>query len=207
MYEDLRDMQVRIMEFILAEVKKRGYPPSVREICQAVGLKSTSSVHSHLVKLESLGYIKRDPTKPRAIELNEEKFDRTDMDKEHVVMVPVVGSVAAGMPILAMENIDWHFPLPEHFVGGGTYFMLEVNGESMVEAGILDKDYVLVKQTQSAENGDMVVALLDDSATVKTFYREKGHIRLQPENSSMSPIIVTENIQILGKVKGVFRMM
>ena len=207
MYEDLTGKQVKIIEFILEEVKKRGYPPSVREICKAVGLKSTSSVHNHLVTLQDLGYIKRDATKPRAIELNEQKLYINDKEKENVVMVPVVGSVAAGTPILAVENIEWHFPLPEQFVEKGNYFMLEVNGDSMIEAGIHDHDYVLVKQTREADNGDMVVALIDDSATVKTFYREKDHIRLQPENSSMNPIIVTEDLMVLGKIKGVFRLM
>lgn len=207
MYGDLTGKQIKIIEFIVKEVRERGYPPSVREICQAVGLKSTSSVHSHLVTLESLGYIKRDRTKPRAIELNEERLSVEDGAREDVVMVPVVGSVAAGSPILAVENVEWHFPLPEHVVQKGTYFMLEVNGDSMVEAGIHDRDYVLVKQTETADNGDMVVALVDDSATVKTFYREKDHVRLQPENSAMGPIIVTGDLRILGKVKGVFRLM
>ena len=207
MYGDLTGKQIKIIEFIVKEVRERGYPPSVREICQAVGLKSTSSVHSHLVTLESLGYIKRDRTKPRAIELNEERLFVEDGAREDVVMVPVVGSVAAGSPILAVENVEWHFPLPEHVVQKGTYFMLEVNGDSMIDAGIHDRDYVLVKQTETADNGDMVVALVDDSATVKTFYREKDHVRLQPENSAMGPIIVTGDLRILGKVKGVFRLM
>lgn len=207
MFEDLTAKQIQIIEFIVEEVKSRGYPPSVREICMAVGLKSTSSVHNHLITLQDLGYIKRDSTKPRAIELNDKKLNLSDSDKENVVMVPVVGSVAAGIPILAVENVDFHFPLPEKFIGKGNYFMLEVNGDSMIEAGIYDHDYVLVRQASDADNGDMVVALLDDSATVKTFYREKDHIRLQPENSSMNPIIVTEDIKVLGKIKGVFRLM
>ncbi len=207
MYDDLTEKQAKIMRFILEEVKERGYPPSVREICKAVGLKSTSSVHNHMVTLQELGYIKRDATKPRAIELNEKKLNINEKENENVVMVPVVGSVAAGTPILAVENIDWNFPLPEQFVEKGNYFMLEVSGDSMIEAGIHDSDYVLVKQTREAKNGDMVVALIDDSATVKTFYRENDHIRLQPENSSMNPIIVKEDLMVIGKIKGVFRLM
>lgn len=207
MYQDLTVKQVNIIEFIVEEVNKKGYPPSVREICKAVGLKSTSSVHNHLVTLQKLGYIKRDATKTRAIELNDQKLNIQGKGKEGVVMVPVVGSVAAGTPILAVENIDFHFPIPEQFSKDGTYFMLRISGDSMIEAGIHDQDYVLVKQKHDAENGDMVVALLDDSATVKTFYREKDHIRLQPENSSMNPIIVTDDLMVLGQIKGVFRFM
>ena len=207
MYEDLTIKQVKIIEFIVDELNKQGYPPSVREICKAVGLKSTSSVHNHLVTLQKLGYIKRDSSKTRAIELNDKKLNIQSKEKEGVIMVPVVGSVAAGTPILAVENIDFHFPIPEAFSKDGTYFMLKVSGDSMIEAGIYNQDYVLVKKTNDADNGDMVVALIDDSATVKTFYREKDHIRLQPENSSMNPIIVTEDLMLLGKIKGVFRFM
>jgi len=210
MYQDLTSKQIKIIEFIVDEVNKKGYPPSVREICTAVGLKSTSSVHNHLVTLQKLGYIKRDATKPRAIELNDQKVNiqnnERDNENESVLMVPVVGSVAAGTPILAVENIDFHFPIPQEFAKSGSYFMLKVSGDSMIDAGIHDKDFVLVKQKHDAKNGDMVVALIDDSATVKTFYKEKDHIRLQPENSTMNPILVYDDLMILGEIKGVFRL-
>ena len=182
---------------------KKGYPPSVREICEAVHLKSTSSVHSHLATLEEKGYIRRDPTKPRTIEIIDEEFNPA---RRELVNIPVIGTVAAGQPILAEENISDYFPVPADFLPNADVFMLEVKGESMINAGILNGDKVIVRLQNTAENGEMVVALLDDSATVKTFYREDGHYRLQPENDSMEPII-TDNVQILGRVIGVFRIM
>lgn len=193
--------QEEILEYIKSEILCKGYPPAVREICEAVHLKSTSSVHSHLESLEKNGYIRRDPTKPRAIEIIDDTFNLT---RREVVNVPLVGRVAAGEPILAEQNIENYFPIPIEFMPNNSTFMLEVQGESMVNAGILDGDYVLVEQMPSAENGDMVVALLEDSATVKTFYKENGFYRLQPENDFMDPIIVPE-VEIVGKVIGVFR--
>ena len=193
--------QLEILEYIKSQILERGFPPAVREICEAVNLKSTSSVHSHLETLEKNGYIRRDPTKPRAIEILDDSFNLT---RREMVNVPIVGQVAAGEPILAQENIEDYFPIPvEHMPNKQTY-MLRVKGESMVNAGILDGDMVLVEQTSTASNGDMVVALIDDGATVKTFYKEEGIFRLQPENDSMDPIIVKE-VSILGKVIGVFR--
>ena len=182
---------------------KKGYPPAVREICQAVQLKSTSSVHSHLETLERNGYIRRDPTKPRTIEILDDEFALARRD---MINVPVIGTVAAGSPILAEQNIEEYMPIPVEMLPSADVFMLKVKGESMIEAGIFHNDKVIVARQTTAENGDKVVALLDDSATVKTFYRENGHIRLQPENASMDPIIV-ENVEILGKVIGLFRMM
>ncbi len=173
----------------------------MREICETVNLKSTSSVHSHLETLEKNGYIRRDPTKPRAIEICDDSFQ---MVRTEMVSIPVIGNVAAGQPILAEENIQEYFPVPADVVPKGESFILNVRGESMVNAGILSGDKVFVSSCSTADNGDIVVALIDDSATVKTFYRENGHIRLQPENDSMAPIIV-ENCQILGKVYGVLR--
>lgn len=193
--------QEEILEYIKAEILSKGYPPAVREICEAVHLKSTSSVHSHLESLEKNGYIRRDPTKPRAIEIIDDTFNLT---RREVVNVPLVGRVAAGEPILAEQNIENYFPIPIEFMPNNNTFMLLVQGESMVNAGILDGDYVLVEQKPSAENGEMVVALIDDSATVKTFYKENGYYRLQPENDVMEPIIVSE-VEIVGKVIGVFR--
>ena len=193
--------QQEILEFIKKEILNKGYPPAVREICDAVGLKSTSSVHSHLETLEKNGYIKRDPTKPRAIEILDDTFNLT---RREVVNVPLVGKVAAGQPILAVENIENYFPIPTEYMPGEQSFMLKVSGESMINAGILDGDHILVKSQNTANNGDMVVALIDDSATVKTFYKENGYIRLQPENDNMDPIIVKE-VSIIGKVFGVFR--
>ncbi len=185
------------------EILNKGYPPAVREICEAVGLKSTSSVHSHLETLEKNGYIRRDPTKPRAIEIMDDNFNLT---RREVVNVPVIGSVAAGQPLLAIENIESYFPIPSEYVPNADTFMLHVKGESMINAGILDGDQILVRQQSDAENGDIVVALVGDSATVKTFYKEDGHYRLQPENDTMEPIIVDE-CMILGKVFGVFRLL
>lgn len=193
--------QEEILNYIKNEILERGFPPAVREICQAVNLKSTSSVHSHLESLEKNGYIRRDPTKPRAIEILDDSFN---MVRREMVNVPIVGTVAAGQPVLAQQNIDSYFPIPSEYMPKEQSFILRVKGESMINAGIMDGDCVLVKQQSAADNGDMVVALVEDSATVKTFYKENGHIRLQPENDTMAPIIV-EDCQILGKVFGVFR--
>ena len=193
--------QQEILEYIKETIFKKGYPPSVREICEAVCLKSTSSVHSHLETLEKNGYIRRDPTKPRTIEIIDDCFNLT---RREVVNVPLIGTVAAGQPILADENIENYFPIPVDLLPNEQTFMLRVKGESMINAGILSGDMVLVKQVSTAHNGDMVVALIEDGATVKTFYKEDGHIRLQPENDTMEPIIVVD-VQILGKVIGVFR--
>lgn len=193
--------QEEILEYIKNEILERGFPPAVREICQAVNLKSTSSVHSHLESLERNGYIRRDPTKPRAIEILDESFN---MLRREMVNVPVIGTVAAGEPILAEQNIDSYFPIPAEYMPNDQTFMLKVKGESMINAGIFNGDRLLVKQQSHADNGDIVVALVEDSATVKTFYKENGYFRLQPENDTMDPIIVNE-VQILGKVFGVFR--
>ena len=200
-YGKITDKQREILEYIKAEILNRGYPPAVREICEAVKLKSTSSVHAHLETLEKNGYIRRDPTKPRAIEIVDENFNLTSRE---MVNVPIVGKVAAGEPILAVENIENYFPIPAEFMPNEPTFILQVQGESMINAGILDGDYVLVQQQPTANDGDMVVALVDDSATVKTFYKENGYYRLQPENDFMDPIIVSE-VMIMGKVIGTFR--
>ena len=183
------------------EIINKGYPPSVREIGEAVHLKSTASVFTHLEKLEKNGYIKRDPSKPRAIEIIDDNFNLT---RREVVNVPVVGYVAAGLPLLAVQNIENYFPIPAEYMPNEQCFMLKVKGESMINAGILNGDTILVEKASTAKNGEMVVALVDDSATVKTFYKEKNHIRLQPENDNMDPIIVID-CDILGKVIGVFR--
>lgn len=193
--------QLEILEYIKSQILERGFPPAVREICEAVSLKSTSSVHSHLETLEKNGYIRRDPTKPRAIEILDDTFNLT---RREVVNVPLFGRVAAGEPLLAQENIENYFPIPMEFMPNKQTFLLTVKGESMINAGILDGDMVLVEQAQTADNGDMVVALIEDGATVKTFYREEGVCRLQPENDYMDPIIV-KDVSILGKVIGVFR--
>ena len=193
--------QLEILEYIKSQILERGFPPAVREICEAVNLKSISSVHSHLETLEKNGYIRRDPTKPRAIEILDDSFNLT---RREMVNVPIVGQVAAGEPILAQENIENYFPIPTEFMPNNQTFLLKVKGESMINAGILDGDMVLVEQASTASNGDMVVALIEDGATVKTFYKEEGIFRLQPENDSMEPIIVSE-VSILGKVIGVFR--
>lgn len=199
----ITDKQREILEYIKSTILSKGYPPAVREICEAVHLKSTSSVHSHLETLEKNGYIRRDPTKPRTIEILDDEFALT---RREFVNVPVIGTVAAGMPILAEENIEDYMPIPVEILPNKEVFMLKVKGESMIEAGIYNNDKVIVAKQSDAENGDKVVALLDDSATVKTFYKEHGHIRLQPENHTMDPIIVND-VQILGKVIGLFRMM
>ena len=194
--------QQEILDYIKEEILRKGYPPTVREICETVHLKSTSSVHSHLETLEKNGYIRRDPTKPRAIEICDDSFQ---MVRTEMVSIPVVGNVAAGQPILAEENVLEYFPVPADLVPQGESFILNVRGESMINAGIFNGDRVFVHSCNTAKNGEMVVALIDDSATVKTFYKENGHIRLQPENDTMDPIIV-EDCQILGRVFGVLRL-
>ncbi len=201
--EKISAKQTEVLEYLKKEILNRGYPPSVREICEAVNLKSTSSVFAHLETLEKKGYIRRDPTKPRAIEIMDDNFN---MLRREIVSIPLVGRVAAGQPLLATQNIESYFPIPAEYMPRKEAFMLKVKGESMIEAGIFDGDIIMVERVNDAKNGDMVVALIDDSATVKTFYKEYGHIRLQPENSSMDPIIV-EDCMILGKVFGVFRFM
>lgn len=193
--------QLEILEFIKSRILSKGYPPAVREICEAVGLKSTSSVHSHLETLEKNGYIRRDPTKPRAIEIIDDNFNLT---RREMVNVPIIGTVAAGQPILAEQNIEDYFPVPSERMPNKESFMLKVKGDSMVNKGIFEGDCVLVESQPVAENGEMVVALIDDSATVKTFYKEKDHYRLQPENDFMEPII-TDHVEILGRVFGVIR--
>ena len=199
----ITDKQKEILEYIKEMILKKGYPPAVREICEAVHLKSTSSVHSHLESLEKNGYIRRDPTKPRTIEILDDDFALT---RREVVNVPVIGTVAAGTPILAEQNIEDYLPIPAEMLPNKEVLMLKVKGNSMIEAGIYSGDKVIVAKQPDAENGDKVVALVDDSATVKTFYKENGHFRLQPENSTMDPIIL-DHVKILGKVIGLFRMM
>ena len=199
----ITDKQKEILEYIKEMILKKGYPPAVREICEAVHLKSTSSVQSHLESLEKNGYIRRDPTKPRTIEILDDDFALT---RREVVNVPVIGTVAAGTPILAEQNIEDYLPIPAEMLPNKEVFMLKVKGNSMIEAGIYSGDKVIVAKQPDAENGDKVVALVDDSATVKTFYKENGHFRLQPENSTMDPIIL-DHVEILGKVIGLFRMM
>ena len=213
--DKLKDRERKILNYMKEEIKTKGYPPTVREICTAIGIKSTSTAHKDIESLVRQGYLVKDPSKPRALmvvdphadkkapaERNTEVLERSD-----VVDIPVVGRVAAGTPILAEQNIEDTFPVPARYAAGGTSYMLRVRGESMIEAGIMDGDYILVEQQQTARNGEIVVAMVDgfeSEATVKTFYKEADHIRLQPENSSMSPIIV-KDVKILGKVKGVFR--
>ncbi len=214
----LREREQKIIDYMKAQIKLKGYPPTVREICTALGIKSTSTVHKDIESLMKKGYLVKDPSKPRALMLLENKDEEPagdegagtmpqTVEREDIVDVPVIGRIAAGTPILAEQNIDDSFPLPARFIGRGTSFMLTVHGESMIEAGIFDGDYILVEQQNTANNGDIVVAMIDgfeSEATVKTFYREEDHIRLQPENPTMSPIIV-KDVKILGKVKGVFR--
>lgn len=195
--------QQEILQYIKDTILKKGYPPAVREICEAVHLKSTSSVHSHLETLEQNGYIRRDPTKPRTIEILDDCFNLT---RRELVNIPLIGSVAAGQPILAQENIENYFPVPSDLLPNQEAFMLRVKGESMINAGIFNGDQIIVAQQDTAENGDIIVALMDDSATVKRFYREDDHVRLQPENDTMEPIIVS-NLNVLGKVIALFRMM
>ena len=198
----ISDKQRQILEYIKSEILEKGYPPAVRDICQAVNLKSTSSVHAHLETLEKNGYIRRDQTKPRAIEILDEDFN---LNRREVTNIPLIGTVAAGQPILAQQNIENYFPMPVEMAPNSQCFALRVQGDSMINIGINDGDYVFVKETNSAKNGDLVVALVDDSATVKYFYKENGHIRLQPQNDDMEPIIV-QDCKILGQVFGVFRL-
>ncbi len=197
--------QREILEYIKQQLLSKGYPPAVREICEAVHLKSTSSVHSHLESLEKNGYIRRDPTKPRAIEIIDDEFGLT---RREMANIPIIGTVTAGEPILAVENITGYYPLPLDMlseVPNNDLFMLKVKGESMIEAGILDGDHVIIRQQDNARNGEIVCALVEDSATIKTFYKESDHFRLQPQNSSMDPIIV-KDCKILGKVIGLLRL-
>lgn len=203
MYLDLSQRQNEILSFIKQEIRRKGYPPSVREIGDAVGLMSSSTVHGHLQTLEDKGYIRRDATKPRAIEVLESSSDIPD---KKVVQVPIVGRVTAGLPILAQENIEDTFPLPVEMVNSDNVFFLKVRGESMINAGILNGDFILVRQQNTANNGDIVVALIGDEATVKRFFKEKTLIRLQPENAMMEPIY-SQDVMILGKVIGVFRFL
>lgn len=198
------DMQEKILAYIESEIKVRGYAPSVREIGQAVGLRSTSTVHGHLTRLEKKGLLHRDAMKPRAMGLTaaQEESD----GQENVRSVPLLGRVAAGSPILAEENLEFSLSLPTEFVGEGEHFILRVRGESMINAGILNDDYIVVRKQPDAHNGDIVVALVEDDATVKRFFKENGHFRLQPENDSMEPIIVSE-VTILGKVVSLLRKM
>ena len=190
--------QQEILDFLKKEILMKGYPPAVREICEAVHLKSTSSVHSHLETLEKNGYIRRDPTKPRAIEIMDDSFNYLRTETE-IASIPVIGTVAAGQPLLAVENITDYFPFPANLLPNKETFILRVTGDSMINMGILDGDYIIVEQTNTAQNGEVIVALVDDSATVKRFYAEDGHFRLQPENDFMEPIIV-DHVEILGKV-------
>ena len=203
-YGKITAKQKEILDFIKNEILNKGYPPSVRDICEAGRLKSTSSVHAHLETLEKNGYIRRDPTKPRAIEIIDDNFNLT---RREVVNVPLVGTVAAGQPLLAVENVDSYFPIPAEYLPNKQTFMLKVKGDSMIKAGILNGDDVIVVEQNTARDGDIIVALIEDSATVKTFYREDGYIRLQPENDTMDPIIVEDNLTILGKVIGVMRFL
>ena len=200
--EKITAKQQEILEYIKETILKKGYPPAVREICEAVHLKSTSSVHSHLETLEEKGYIRRDPTKPRSIEIIDDCFNLT---RREVVNVPLVGTVAAGVPLLAEENIENYYPIPVELLPNAETFMLNVKGNSMINAGIFDGDQLIVERCSTAYDGEIVVALVDDSATVKRFYKEDGYYRLQPENDEMDPIIV-DHLEILGKVIGLFRL-
>lgn len=219
--ENLKDREEKILSYMKNEISQKGYPPTVREICAALNIKSTSTVHKDIENLEIKGYLKKDPSKPRALMIVDQEQNKRDAsriqseqtplyqstDRLDVVDIPIVGRIAAGTPILAEQNIEDFLPIPARFAGRGNNFMLIVRGDSMIEAGIFDGDYILVEQHNTAKNGDIVVAMVDgfeSEATVKTFYKEDGHVRLQPENSSMSPIIV-QDVKILGKVKGVFR--
>lgn len=200
-YGKITTKQQEILDYIKSQILNKGYPPAVREICEAVHLKSTSSVHSHLESLEKNGYIRRDPTKPRAIEIVDDSFN---LSRREIVNVPVIGTVTAGQPIFATENIEGYFPLLSEDMPRGETFMLKVKGESMINAGIFDGDQIIVKRQPTAENGDIIVALIDDSATVKTYYKEDGYFRLQPENDTMDPILVSD-LTVLGKVIGLYR--
>lgn len=200
-YGRITQKQSEILEYIKSQILNKGYPPSVRDICSAVNLKSTSSVHAHLESLEKNGYIRRDPTKPRTIEIIDDNFNLT---RREMVNVPVLGQVAAGEPILAVDNITGYFPIPSEFMPNEETFILTVKGDSMINIGIYNGDQIVVEKCNTAENGEIIVALLDDSATVKRFYKENGHIRLQPENDFMDPIIV-DDCSIVGKVIGLIR--
>jgi repressor LexA len=204
MYEDLSDKQVKILNFIKEEIYNKGYPPSVREICKAVNLKSTSTVHSHLNKLEDKKYIKKGNNKNRAIELINSEVNKYDSEKKEMTNLPLIGDIAAGSPILAYENVEDVYPIPIDWVGKEESFMLQVKGDSMIDAGIFSGDYVIISKQYTASNGQIVAALIDDEATLKTFYKEKNYIRLQPENKNMDPIIA-ENVEILGVLKCVIR--
>ena len=201
-YGKITSKQREILDYMKQHIINKGYPPAVREICEAVHLKSTSSVHAHRETLEKNGYIRRDPTKPRAIEIMDDEFNSY---RTEVVSIPEVGQVAAGLPILAIENIESYFPFPAQMIPAGKeLFILNVKGNSMINAGIFNGDKLVVQKQSTAENGDYVVALVDDSATVKTFYKEDGYYRLQPENDNMEPIIV-DHVEIVGKVISLFR--
>lgn len=200
-YGRITQKQSEILEYIKSQILNKGYPPSVRDICQAVNLKSTSSVHAHLESLEKNGYIRRDPTKSRTIEIIDDNFN---LSRREVVNIPLIGQVAAGQPLLAVENVAEYFPVPAEYMPNGETFMLKVKGDSMVNMGIYDGDQIIVKKQNTASNGEVIVALVDDSATVKRFYKENDHIRLQPENDFMDPIIV-DDCEILGKVIGLIR--
>lgn len=201
------DKQQQILDFVNRQVAEKGYPPSVREICQAVGFKSTSTVHAYIKKLEEEGQIHKDATKPRALRILDDRRNSLDgyISDREIENVPVVGKITAGQPILAVENIEETFPVPVQYLENSTVFMLKVRGDSMIQAGIMDGDYILVKQQNTAENGDIVAALIGEEATVKRFFKEKDHIRLQPENPAYEPIIVKDNLTVLGKVIGLFR--
>jgi repressor LexA len=201
-YGRISNKQKEILEYLKSQIINKGYPPAVREICEAVKLKSTSSVHSHLETLEKNGYIRRDPSKPRAIEIIDDEFNLTRRD---LVNVPIVGTITAGQPILAVENIDSYFPIPSEYMPNEDTFMLKVKGDSMINVGIFNGDKILVQKQSHAKNGDFVVALIGEEVTVKTFYKENGFYRLQPENDTMEPIIVPD-LNIQGKVIGLFRM-
>ncbi|NBG88745.1 transcriptional repressor LexA [Isachenkonia alkalipeptolytica] len=206
MYEDLNSSQIKILNYLKYQLQNKGYPPSVREICHAVELKSTSTVHAHLAKLEKKGYIRKDPTKPRAIEILHSDSNLDFKLQKEIINVPVIGKVTAGEPILAVENIEDTFPLPVDFVDSKNHeiFILKIKGDSMVDAGIFDGDFIVVSQQSTANNGDIVVALIEEEATVKRFYKEQDQIRLQPENKNMDPIYTSE-ATILGLVVGVYR--
>ncbi len=203
MYEDLSQKQIDILLFIKNHIKFKGYPPAIREICDNLNIKSTSTVHGHILKLEKKGYIRRDPLKNRAIELIDNEYDEMNNKKE-TFDVPIVGKVTAGEPILAIENIEDTYPLPIELSNKGNLFILNVQGESMIEAGILDGDRIIVRQQSTANNGEIVVAMIDESATVKTYFKRDDHVELRPENSTMYPIIV-QDVEILGKVIGLYR--
>lgn len=203
MQQPLTSKQERVLVYIREFYLKKGFPPTVREICDSLGIRSTSTVHMHLNTLEEKGYLRRDPTKPRAMEIIDENLQ----DLPEMASLPVIGHIAAGEPIVADERIEEYFPVPAQYLPNATCFMLRVHGESMINVGIMDGDFVMVAQQQTARNGEIVVALIGDGATVKTFYKEKDHIRLQPENDDMEPIICHEDVSILGRVFGSFRFM